>query len=449
MTAALTKPNAPKTVLIEYLVPILSGLLIVFGAVYPILTVVCLLMNAVYIVLASPKAVWKLMFALLPFAQVYKVLSFGGTSFYTFLEVLLIVVFVIRFKEVEHRFLIPVVLWTVYVLLGSGENLLMWIKQLMIPVLLYIFFRSQRPSYKELIVSLTLGLLLSSVLALFAFEIPELLEMMNLSRLWEAEGLVYRFTGLYRDPNYYTTVIILCVASMMILFASRRMGVEALVLSGALIYFGARTASKSFVLMLVAVAVMFVVCMFLNKRHVGATLSLTAAALAGVAVMAGKLDVFAGVLMRLQSDGSDLTTGRVYTWGQYFRYFGENGFRLLFGSGMHAGFLDGVAAHNTYIDLLYFYGIVGTALFLLTCIRAVGAERHPIRLANILPLVCLMAMNMFLSSLDFFDFPFNLMLGIFAMQEDLTCLPKGEHAYKRRGRNAMPVRLRMGQRNRF
>lgn len=444
MTAALRNPNAPKTVLTEYLVPILSGLLIVFGAVHPILTVACLLMNGVYMVFAGPKAAWKLMFGLLPFAQVYKVVAFGGTSFYTFLEVLLIVMFLLRVKEVERKFLIPFVLWIVYVLLGSGMNLLMWIKQLMIPMLIYIFFRSERPSYKELIVSLSLGLILSSVLALFAFQIPELLEMMNLSRLWEAEGLVYRFTGLYRDPNYYTMVIILCVVSMMTLFASRRMGVEALILSGVLIYFGARTASKSFILMLVVVAVMFVVCMFVNKRHVGATLALTAAALAGVAVSAGKLDVFTGVLMRLQSGAGDLTTGRVYTWGQYFRHFGENGFRLLFGSGMQAGFLDGVAAHNTYIDLLYFYGIVGTALFLLTCIRAVGIRHHRVRLANILPLVCLMIMIMFLSSLDLFDFPFNLMLVLFALQEDFTCLPKREHVSRRRGRNAMPVRLKMG-----
>ena len=446
MTAALTTQNAPKRVLIEYIVPILSGLMIVFGAVYPILTVACLLMNAAYIVLASPKAAWKLMFALLPFAQVYKVLSIGGTSFYTLLEVLVIVVAVIRLKEIKLKFLIPFVLWVVYVLLGSGLNLLMWIKQLMIPLLLYVFFHSERPSFKEIILSLTVGLLLSSVLALFAFDIPQLLEMMDLARLWEADEVVYRFTGLYSDPNYYTLVIVLCVVSMTIFFSSRRMGVEALVLSGVLIYFGARSASKSFILMLAAVAVMFVLCMFLNKRHVGGTLSLTAAALGSVAVMAGKFDVFSGVLLRLQVGVGGLTTGRVSTWDQYFRYFGENGLRLLFGSGINAGFLEETAAHNTYIDLLYFYGIVGAVLFLLTCIRSIEWEKHKIRLANILPLVCLMVMNMFLSSMEFFDFPFNLILVFYALQEDFTCLPKKERTRKGRNRS---LRFTMRLPNRF
>ncbi len=447
MTAALRNPNAPKTVLIEYLVPILSGLLIVFGAVYPILTVACLLMNGVYMVFASPKATWKLMFGLLPFAQVYKVLAFGGTSFYTFLEVLLIVIFLIRVKEVEQKFLIPLVLWAVYVLIGSGLNVLMWIKQLMIPVLIYIFFRSERPSYKELIVSLSLGLVLSSVLALFAFDIPQLLEMMNLSRLWEAEGVVYRFTGLYRDPNYFTLVIVLCVISMVAFFTSRRMGVEALVLAGVMIYFGARSASKSFVLMLAVVALMFVVCMFLNKRHVGGTVTLAVAVLGVVAMMAGKLNVFTGVLMRLQS--GDLTTGRIITWGRYFTFFGENGLRLFFGSGINAGFLEEIAAHNTYIDLLYFYGIAGTALFVLTCLRAIGNRARKIRFANILPLVCLMAMNMFLSSVDFFDFPFNLILVFYALQEDFSCLPKGERVAKDRRAHARSARLKAGQINHF
>lgn len=447
MTVALTKQNAPKRVVTEYTVSILSGLMIVFGAVYPILTVACLLMNAVYIILAGEKAAWKLMFALLPFAQVYKVLALGGTSFYTLLEVLMIVAAMIRLKEIRQKFLIPFVLWAVYVLLGSGLNVLMWIKQLMIPMLIYVFFRSQRPSFKDLILHLSVGLLLSSVLALFAFDIPQLLEMMNLSRLWEAEGVVYRFTGLYRDPNYYTLVIVLCVISMVAFFTSRRMGVEALVLAGVMIYFGARSASKSFVLMLVAVAMMFVVCMFLNKRYVGGTVTLAVAALGVVAMMAGKLNVFTGVLMRLQS--GDLTTGRVSTWGRYFAYFGENGLRLFFGSGINAGFLEETAAHNTYIDLLYFYGIAGTALFALTCLRAIGNRARKIRFANILPLVCLMAMNMFLSSVDFFDFPFNLILVFYALQEDFSCLPKGERVAKDRRAYARSARLEAGQINHF
>lgn len=436
MTAVANSRAVNSKALSEYIVPVLSGFLIVFGTAVPILTIACFLLHILYILLTDSKATFKLLFSILPFAQVYKVTALGGTSFFTYLEVLVCVIYLFKMNKIRKEFLLLVLLWAIYVLVGSQLDVLMWIKQIMIPLLIYIFFTNEKPSFRELVVSLTIGLLLSSTLALFSDLLPDLAEMMRMTRVWEAEGIVYRFSGLYPDPNYYTTVVILCVLSMLLLFSGRRMGVGALLLSVALIYFGAQTASKSFILMLAAVAIMVTVSMFLQRRIKAGVVMLVAVTLAGIVVFTGRLTVFENLLLRLFS-GKDMTTGRLQTWGQYMMHLNENKIRWFVGVGIGAGYLNGLAAHNTYIDFVYYYGLVGTLGFFTTCVWAIGRWERRAKLLNVMPLICLMVMNMFLSAVDFFDFAFNLIFVFYAMQTDFTCLPKSERLTVTKTHNIM------------
>lgn len=424
MTAALSSYEARRQAVREYVIPVLSGILIVFGAAYPILTLGCFFLNILYVIFADSKSLFKMLFVLLPFAQIYKVSALGGTSFFTYLEVLVVVVYIFKMQRFQKKFLTLFVVWVLYVFLGCELNILMWVKQLMIPFLIYIFFHNDHPSFKEVIISLVIGLILSSVLALFKEQIPNLADMIRSTRVWEAEGIVYRFSGTYPDPNYYTLVIILCAASMLIMFSCRRMGWEAIVLLAVLIYFGAQTASKSFLLMLGAVGVLFVMSMFVNKRNTEGVLLAIVLCIAAVFVLSGEIEIFSNVLLRLEASADNMTTGRMENWGRYFSYFNRDWLNWILGSGINAGYLYGIAAHNTYIDLIYYYGVCGTGIFLVTCINAAGETKNRPALGNYIPLLCLMAMNMFLSSVDFFDFAFNLILVLYAFQTDFSKTPQ-------------------------
>ena len=171
--------------------------------------------------------------------------------------------------------------------------------------------------------------------------------------------------------------------------------------------------------MLGVVAILFVISMFANKRYVMGTVFAGIIGILGILILSGKIEMFNYALFRLEvGAGNDLTSGRTELWSKYFAHFDENVLHWLVGSGAGAGDLGGVAAHNTYIDLIYYYGILGTGLLLVTCVIAVGGIKPRQTIVNHVPVICLVALSLFLSNLIFFDFVFCLILVICALQTD-------------------------------
>src|SRR5699024_8755203 len=85
-----------------------------------------------------------------------------------------------------------------------------------------------------------------------------------------------------------------------------------------------------------------------------------------VLIIAGRITIFDIVFERLSQadDIESLTTGRSRIWKEYLSYFAEHAELLVFGRGLGAGLINRSASHNTYIDILYYLGIVGGALML-------------------------------------------------------------------------------------
>lgn len=416
MTVSVPMPKRPGAGARDYIVPVLSGFLVVLGAAFPPLTIACFLMNVAYIFFAKPAAVYMLLFFMVPFAQVYKVLSVTSVSLFTVLELLVVVLYFFKMRRVSWRFLILLIAWAVYILLGSVSDPMEWVKQILFPLLVYLFFNYHRPAFKDIIICLSLGLLVSSAFAVFREQIPNLSGMLRQSRLWGVEGVVYRFAGLYGDPNYYSQVVILSVMSLLGLYACRKMNWTALAMSAVLVLFGVETASKSFLLLLAAVMVFFLLMLVQNNRKGEAILVLLAGVAVVLLIAVGKIEIFNTMLRRLRT--GDLTTGRLVIWKRYMTYFGENILRLLFGSGLGAGYYHGMAAHNSYIDLVYYFGLCGTAILAVAVSHGVQLQKEKRVLMNYAPLLCMMAANMFLSCVLFFDFPFNIILVLHGLQEN-------------------------------
>ena len=399
----------------EYVIPVLSGTMIVFGAAYPVLTLACFAMNLAYVFFASAKETYRLLFILLPFTQVYKFAALGTVSLYTVLELFAVIVLFLKLKKINVTFFALLLVWAAYVLLGCKQDMLLWVKQMLVPLLIYLFFRHEQLDFKELVLSLTIGLILSSVFAMYREAIPGLEDLMRVTRLWEAEGVVYRISGLYPDPNYYTTMIILCSVALLTMYACRSMGWEALALFGILTIWGAATGSKSYLLMLCAILGLFTVCLFITKRYAVGMLALVAFGLFGIAVFSGRIEMFNNIVIRLLSDNR--ATGRMDLWEEYIHYLNQDWIRWIFGVGIGADSLDS-AAHNTYLDFAYFYGLVGTVIWLVLCSKAVGRIRIPNIYISSLPMVCLLVLSLFLSYLLFYDFAFAVIFVVYALKTD-------------------------------
>ena len=56
---------------------------------------------------------------------------------------------------------------------------------------------------------------------------------------------------------------------------------------------------------------------------------------------------------------NSLLSGRVYLWKKYFNAIFSSFFGLLFGYGLYGKLLDDAAAHNTFLEIIYKFGIVG------------------------------------------------------------------------------------------
>ena len=74
-------------------------------------------------------------------------------------------------------------------------------------------------------------------------------------------------------------------------------------------------------------------------------------------LLSGKIEIFNNVLMRLDdaSDVNSLTTGRSNIWISYCEFFLDHPVSTLFGCGFGAQLWQSHAAHNTYIDMIYFW----------------------------------------------------------------------------------------------
>lgn len=173
---------------------------------------------------------------------------------------------------------------------------------------------------------------------------------------------VRRASGFYGDPNFYAAQISACLAGVQLLLStekSRKKQIALLVIMVFLLYFGLVSASKTFVFV--------VVCMFLawvptllGKRHFRLFMGLLCATVIIVTSTAFQ-SLFQIIIDRFNEGTkiSGLTTGRTDIWKNYFRGFIENPTILIFGEGYTAVNLNNKSSHNTLIQLVYQFGLIG------------------------------------------------------------------------------------------
>ena len=176
-----------------------------------------------------------------------------------------------------------------------------------------------------------------------------------------------RRTGYYNDPNFYSAHITAALGGVFVLLLNQSDRVRRGVLVGsvvALLYCGLLSVSKSFML----VSVCLIICWFLafmsqrgrisTKIVMVITLFLVALFILSSSVFTDLLDL---MVSRLDNAAtlSDFTTRRVDLWDSYVRALGNDGRLLLFGNGYSDTLVNGRAAHNSLIQAVFLFGIVG------------------------------------------------------------------------------------------
>ena len=196
----------------------------------------------------------------------------------------------------------------------------------------------------------------------------------NISRyiIVESYLTVTRLSGFYGDPNFYSAHVTACLASVLVLLSretEKRRQILLAVVSVALLYCGLLSASKTFVLT-VACLFLFWLPILLERGNYGSArtrlLFGVLCAIAFVLVSPAFRQVLQIIGARFtEGEGlAGLTTNRTTLWLQYLTAFVHDIPLTLFGAGYTSVNLFRKASHNTLIQAVYQFGILGIPLLL-------------------------------------------------------------------------------------
>ena len=196
----------------------------------------------------------------------------------------------------------------------------------------------------------------------------------NISRyiIVESYLTVTRLSGFYGDPNFYSAHVTACLASVLVLLSretEKRRQILLAAVSVALLYCGLLSASKTFVLT-VACLFLFWLPILLERGNYGSArtrlLFGVLCAVAFVLVSPAFRQVLQIIGARFtEGEGlAGLTTNRTTLWLQYLTAFVHDIPLTLFGAGYTSVNLFRKASHNTLIQAVYQFGILGIPLLL-------------------------------------------------------------------------------------
>lgn len=308
----------------------------------------------------------------LPFSTLVK-LQPGTISFFTLAMLAVFAVCALfKSKNVSVHHIVPVLLLASQTLLVktlsgipmSNQYMMFMAALLLVPYLV----REVNGNYDFhwLTVFFALGIILSAISSQY------LTVFLNIERYIDKTamiGSIVRVSGYYGDPNFYSAHITAALAGALAILlngTNKNRMLTLVAIIAALIYCGMLSVSKSFFLVALFILLLWMIGYLFKKGKLTSKLTLIfALVFSGVfllssTVFVDTLDVLIARFGR-DSNVSDFTTGRTDLWVAYLSELSENPLLLFFGKGYSKIFVNDKASHNTIIQALYQFGLIGCA----------------------------------------------------------------------------------------
>lgn len=309
----------------------------------------------------------------LPWATLMKV-SPGSYSFYTFGLVLSCGVSMLRSRMKLKQYAlisgIVILLITLLSKLLDGSGLeFSYIAFLMMLVVLPAVKQESRVGNYDFY-QVTLFLSLGIVIAAFcAMEYAGASNIAQYIRV-DTYNVITRRSGFYGDANFYTAQITAALGGCMVLLLkeiNRRRTVFLLILTFLLIYCGAMSASKSFVLVTAALLLVWIgnLMQMRNRPWLKAILICALTAMAVVVATSNLFrDLVEVIVVRFSrtTDFNSFTTNRVVLWLSYAEELFTDTKVFFLGRGFTDVKINGRASHNTILQMFHQFGIIGAPI---------------------------------------------------------------------------------------
>lgn len=411
------------------------ALLILFGTYRNVFSLAAFLLCGLMVVFCDRETILLQFIFIMPMANLFKMTP-GTQSFFT----ILILVYVVLHLVLPRKATFWVILFGVYVLIGellAGQFELFKTVKLICNILFISCTLNSKDnfSYKGIFLSYIIGNIVASFFATLDsgfFKIKSFIGAKALGDAFSNGEEITRFAGLYLDPNYYTTGMIISLCVIVVLFHKNDIRLFTLaLLSAPIVYFLIQTYSKSAIIMLFVPLAYLLYSLSTKKNYVAVASVTVITVVVVVLALSGKIPALDIVLSRIEAseigsenvDVNALTTGRYDLWKIYGEYLLKNTKALVFGEGITAELLTGRATHNVYLEMLYHIGIIGTLLLLIS-LKEILAQSVRVKIKrnimNYSVMICIFITYFFLSQLFCFDPPFQIFIGFVILNMQLN-----------------------------
>lgn len=234
-------------------------------------------------------------------------------------------------------------------------------------------------AFKWSVYGLASGVLSSALGAYLFLDSTGLARFKNTSVTTEFADLV-RASGFYGDPNYFAAQSAAALSGMLVLWRLNqgRFSLSRTAMAVGLVVVGLTTVSKAYLLALVILILWTAFMLIASRGAVG--LAITVAGGLGLTFSAAAIlstGMAANYAARLANarDLDGLTTSRLSIQDEYLSYLWTNPETLLFGQGASRELPFGHAAHNSLIQAVYLFGLVGVLLLVVWIISMGWGKR--------------------------------------------------------------------------
>lgn len=223
--------------------------------------------------------------------------------------------------------------------------------------------KSKKYDFYQVVVFFSLGIILASLCALFFADSANIRRFIKVDS-WAA---VIRRSGFYRDANFYTAQVLAALGGALALVLrevkkGRLVFLFCIILF--LLYCGFLSGSKSFVLVVACLLVLWIIAVAKMRSRTGLKITLLIALVMTVIYIATSVmfsDLISVMLTRFSStrDLDTFTTGRTELWAVYLKEIFGGIKVFFFGQGFTNVKINDRSSHNTLIQILYQFGVLG------------------------------------------------------------------------------------------
>ena len=305
----------------------------------------------------------------MPFATILKA-NAGSISFFTILFFVLMARLVLKYKYIDAKLLIVLLVFFLYNLIFSSFGQLTTSITMLSGVIIMYYIGKEHINAVETVIIFSAGITIASLLALLKDHFPILNTFVTDSMMKLGDGsYALRFSGLQGNPNYYTLDIIVAISAIVVLLNnSVKPKIPLICFVIILSVFGFMSVSKSFLVTWGLMMILWL-AVLLKKNFIQA---LKFIIIAGVAliifyiVASEYIDLYISrILEDIGGSLDDITTGRLSIWIDYIKAIFQDLKILFMGNGLNT-ILESVGkgTHNTFLESIFYLGIFGSLLLL-------------------------------------------------------------------------------------